>query len=294
MASTTSDLIAATRRHLMASGRESLNRLTGTITNVATTLTFDFAAGQIAPGGLIAIDLEVLYVWSIAGQVATVQRGMFGSTGAAHTAGALIYVNPVVTDFTIFSALNNELASISSPTMLYQAKNVTITATSAASYDLAADALRVLAVQYNALGGSADWPILHRWDMLPNQATTSFASGVALRLYEAPAPGRTIRVTYAAALGTLATLADNVESTTGLASSAVDIPPLGAAGRILASRESRRSSIDAQPENRQAADVPPGAARSASAQLFALRDRRVKEESAKLSARWPSQIRRVV
>jgi hypothetical protein len=286
-------MIAATRRHLMASGREALNRLNGSINSSVTTLTFEFAAGQIASGALLAIDLELFYVWSVAGQIATVQRGYMGSTAATHADDALIYVNPVVSDFQIFSALNSEIASVSSPTMLYKVKTVTVTATAASTYNLAADVLRVLAVQYNDTGSSSSWPLLRRWDLLPNQDTAVFASGVALRFFEVPAPGRTVRVTYAAALSPLTALADVVETVTGLATSATDIPPLGAAARLLAARESRRSSIDAQPENRQASDVPPGTARSASAALFALRDRRLKEESAKLSTLWPSQIRRV-
>lgn len=289
---TTSDLIQSTRRHLMSSGREALNRLDGTLSSSAGTLTFEFPAGQIAAGALLAIDLELLHVWSVAGQVATVERGLLGSTPAAHADNAVITVNPVVSDYRIFAELNNELASISGPTLLYRVKNLTIDVTAAYSYDLAADALRVLAVQYNDWGASFDWPLLRRWDFLPDQDTALFASGAALRLFEAPPPGRTMRITYAAALGALAALTDVVETTTGIPPSAVDIPPLGAAARILAGREARRSSLDSQPESRQAADVPPGTARSAATQLFALRDRRLKEEAAKLSHRWPTMIRR--
>lgn len=289
---TTAQVLARSRRMMMASGRDQLNKLNGSITNSVTTLTFEFAAGPIQAGAVLAIDLELIYVWSVAAQIATVQRGYLGSTAATHADDALIYVNPIVSDFALLEAVNEELASMSSATLLYQAKTATITATTASSYNLAADALRILAVQYNDYTGD-DWPLVWRWDLLPLQDTGEFASGVALRFYEMPLPGRTVRVTYAAPLGTLSTLADNVETTTGIPSSAVDIPAIGAAARLLAAREARRSSVDAQPESRQAQDVPPGTARSASAQLFALRDRRLKEESAKLSARWPSHIRRV-
>lgn len=292
---TTADLIATTRRHLMASGREALNRLNGAITNVATTLTFEFAAGQIATGALLAIDLELIYVWSVAGQIATVQRGYMGSTAAAHSDDALIYVNPVVSDFAIFKELNSEITSLSSPANgLYRVKTVTATATIASTYNLAADATEILSVQYNAVGGSSDWPRLRRWDLLANQDTSVFASGYALQLYEMPMPGRTIRVTYAAAYSPLATLTDDALTVAGLQVSAQDIPPLGAAARLLTAREARRSSIDAQPENRQAADVPPGTARSGAASLFALRKQRIVEEAARLTASWPTVMRPAV
>lgn len=292
---TTADLIAETRRHLMASGREHLNRLNGSITNVAGTLTFEFPAGQIATGALLAVDLEVMYVWSVTGFVATVQRGMFGSTAAAHSDDALIFVNPLFTDYAIFKSLGEELTSLSSPLNgLYQIKTVTATTTTASTYNLAADAVEILSVQYNDYGSSGDWPRLRRWDMLLNQSTAVYASGRALQLYEAPAPGRTLRITYGAEFSALTSTSVDVATDTGLPTSAHDIPPIGAAGRLLAAREARRSSLDSQPESRQAQEVPPGTARSASAQLFALRKQRIVEEAARLSAQWPTVMRPAV
>lgn len=295
MATLTSDVIAEARRFLLASGRQEMNRLTTTMNTSVTSVVFDFAAGSIAAGALIAIDLELILVWSVTSQTATVQRAMHGSVAAAHTAGAVITVNPIVSDFWVFAEINNELASLSSPaTGLYRVKTVTATATVASSYNLAADVIDVLTVQWNDYGPSLDWPRLRRWDVLTNQDTSVFASGTALQLYTAPPPGRTLRITYSAPFGALATLADDVQTTTGLPASANDIPAIGAAARLLTAREARRSVLDAQPESRQAQDVPPGTARSAAAQLFALRDRRVKEESARLSSQYPSVMRPAV
>lgn len=277
---------------MLASGRQEVNRLTGTVDGSAGTLAIDFAAGSIQTGALLSIDLELLLVWEISGSNVTVQRGVNGSTAAAHTAGALIYVNPIVPDFYVFASLNDEIASLSGP--LFQVKTVTRTVSAASSYDLAADVDRILKVQTSTVGGGDDWPVLGRWDVLHNQDTSVFASGVALRLYAVPDPGRTLRITYAADLGSLSALTDDVATVTGLPASAADIPPLGAAARLLAAREARRSSVDAQPEARQAQDVPPGTARSAAAQLFALRDRRLKEEAGKLSRAWPSMMRPAV
>lgn len=279
----------------MASGRDELNRLTTTVNSSATAIVFDFAAGSIATGAIIAIDLELAYVWSVTGSTATVQRGANGSAAAAHTAGAIIMVNPIVSDFWIFKAMNDELASLSSPaTGLYRIKTVTKTMTVASSYDVAADVIDILNVQWNDYGPSLDWPRLRRWDLLSNQDTSVFASGTALQLYSQPAPGRTLRITYSAQFSPLATVTDDVQSVTGLPATANDIPAIGAAARLLTAREARRSSVDAQPESRQAQDVPPGTSRSAAAQLFALRDRRIKEESARLTATYPTVMRPAV
>lgn len=289
----TSDLLHASRRWLQSSGRGEYNRMVGALTNVATTGTLEFTPISVGPQAVLAVDLEEMLVFTNTGvAITSMQRGWNGSAAAAHAAGALVEVNPLFSDWRILNELNAELNSLSP--QIYQVKTVTITATVASSYDLATDVLDVLAVQYNSYGPSEDWPQLGRWALLTNQDTAEFASGRALRLFEMPAPGRTIRVTYAAPLGTLAALTDTVETVTGLPASAVDIPAIGAAARLLSSREARRSQVDQQPEPRQAADVPPGSARSAASQLFALRDRRIKEESAKLSRLYPSRIRRAV
>jgi hypothetical protein len=292
MATLASDLVAEARRFLLASGRQEMNRLTTTMNASVASVVFDFAAGSIAQGALIAIDLELMYVWSVTGSTATVQRAMHGSAPAAHTTGAVITVNPLVSDFWVFTEVNNEIASLSSPaTGLYRIKTITRTMTVASTYDVAADVIDILAVQWNDYGPSLNWPRLRRWDVVYGQDTSVFASGVALQLYTAPPPGRSLRITYSAPFSSLATLADDVQTTTGLPASANDIPAIGAAARLLTAREARRSSLDAQPESRQAQDVPPGTARSSAQQLFALRDRRIKEESARLSSTYPTMTR---
>lgn len=286
---TTSDLIHASRRWLQSNERPEMNRLTAQISASAISASFDFPLGSIVRGAVLGIDLEEVFVWASTGSVADpIQRGWNGSTGAIHVIGSFVEVNPQFSAWRIFNEVNAELNSLSP--QVYQIKTVTITATSDSAYDLAGDVVAVLRVQTNDYSGN-DWPELRRWSFFANQTT---ASGKALSLYEMPAPGRTIRVTYAAPLGTLSGLSDNVETVTGIPASAVDIPAIGAAARLLSSREASRSQLDMQPEPRQAQDVPPGTARSAASQLFALRDRRIKEESAKLSRLYPSHIRRAV
>lgn len=291
----TADVLAEARDLMLASSRQELNRLTADITTTAATLTIDFAAGSIATGATIAIDLELLYVWSVSGSTVTVQRGVRGSTAAAHTAGALITVNPVVSDFRVLKEVNFELLSLSSPANgLYRVKTITTTVTTASSYDLASDVIDVLAVQWNEYGPYRDWPRTRRWDLLANQDTSIFPSGYALQLYTPPPVGRTLRVTYSAAFSTLAALTDDVQVTTGLPATANDIPAIGAAARLLSAREARRSSLDAQPESRQAQDVPPGVARTAAAALFALRKQRITEEAARLTSTYPTVMRPAV
>lgn len=292
---TAQNLIDATRQHLQALSRDEVNQLNGSITNSATSLTVEFTAGGIQRGALLAIDLEVIHVWSVASLTATVKRGMMGSTAASHADDALVYVNPRFTDWQILQALNDELAALSSPeNALFRVRTVDLTAAAARDgYDLTSvtDMIDILEVRWKGYT-TGSWPMLTSWTVARDMATTEFASGMALLLYDTPGPGRAVRVRYSAPYALLTTAAQDVLTQTGLHTQAHDIPPLGAAARLLAGREARRASYDAQPESRQAADVPPGTNRQAAGGLLALRDMRIREESARLHALYPRIHRR--
>jgi hypothetical protein len=296
MATLASDLIEATRSHLDSGSRPELNRLTTTMNTSVTSVVCDFALGSIVAGSSIVIGLETMYVWSSTGSTATVQRAMGGTVAAAHTAGDLIYVNPRWSAFTILRALNAELTALSSPINgLYRMRTVDLTYSAGQSgYDLTAvtDLLDVYDVRYSDLGGFKDWPRIRNWGLARNQSTTDFASGLALHFYDPAAPGRTVRVQYKAPFAELTALSSDVQTTAGLPASANDIPPLGAVVQLVAPREVKRAFTDSQPESRTAAEVPPGASRAAAAGLLALRQTRIKEEAARLSAAYPPLSRR--
>ncbi|HSS10255.1 MAG TPA: hypothetical protein VLL25_10235, partial [Acidimicrobiales bacterium] len=238
---------------------------------------------------------ELVYVWSSSGATATVQRGMLGSIPAAHTSGAIVYVNPRWSNFTIFAALNEDLASLSAPTNgLYQMKTVDLTYSPAITgYDLTAvtDILSVYDVRTDTYGPAKDWPRLARNVLARNQNTGDFPSGFALQLFEGGYPGKTMRVQYRAPFAPFAALTDNL-TVTGLPATAADLPPLGALWRLVAPREIKRSTTDSQPESRTATEVPPGTSRQTAAGLMSLRQLRIKEEAARLAQMYPPLSRR--
>jgi hypothetical protein len=284
-------MIQETRRHLQSGARDELNKLTSD-PGTGITLAFDYALGSIATGAVLAIELELLYVWSVTGSQATVQRGFLGTTPVAHGAGTLVYVNPKWSDFAIFRALSEEIASYSSPVHgLFRVRTVDLTFSSAiAGYDLTGvtDFLSVYDVRWKGYV-TGDWPRITSWDISRNMATAEFASGSALLLYDGAGPGRTIHVVYKAKFAALSsTLASDVETATGLHAEAHDIPPLGAAARLVAPREVKRSITDSQPESRAAVDVPPGTSRGAAQILLGLRNQRLQEESVRLHQAYPT------
>lgn len=289
------ELIEETRRHLQGSARDQMNRLNGALTNSQTTVTLEFTMGGIQAGAVLSIDLELMYVWSVSGQNATVQRGFAGSAAVTHTTATLVFVNPRASAFAVREAINAELAAYSSPSIgLYRVRTVDITySASANEYDLTSvtDIIEVIGV-HTSLPGITDWYPVSSWNLTRDLPTATFPSGKALSIYTPVISGRSVRVVYAAPFVALTNLTDDVATVSFLPASAHDIPPLGAAARLLAGREARRAGIDAQPESRRAEEVPPGANRSAAGGLLALRDLRLREEATRLHAAYPSTRRR--
>lgn len=294
MTTTAQNLIDETKRLIFSSDREQLNRLNGAITNSATSLTFEYAAGGIVAGAVLSIDLELLYVWAVSGQVATVQRGYLGSTGAAHADDAIITVNPRYSDFAIFQALNAELDDLSSPMNgLFQVRTVDVTnSISSTGFDLSMTGfIDVLEVQYRADTASKWWRRLDGWRVINNAYTTDFASGRALIMQEqVPIDAAIIRVTYKSAFVAMASASSDIQSVCGLPATANDIPPLGAAARLTFPRDIKRAFDDSQGEPRRASEVPPNASSAAAQTMMAYRARRISAEHARLKAMWPTRL----
>lgn len=296
---TTGDLIAACRRQLIGRGRQAMNVLAGSITANTTTVPLSYDLGGIQAGATISVGLEVMLVWQVdqTAKTATVQRGMDGSTPQAHTSGDLILVNPTFTDFEIFTELNNELLSLSAPgNGLFQVKTIDLTAVSGRQgYDFPASGfINVLEVRWQQTGTvSQNWPLLTDWEVSENLPTTgTFPSGMALFLTDAqPTAQQPIRVRYKSTFGALASLTDDVAAVTGLPVTALDIPPLGAALRVMAGRPNQRARFDTQGDTRRADEVRVGEVLQAPAALRQARQQRIDEEAARLTEVWGMRAR---
>lgn len=291
---TIADLISETKRIIFSSDREQMNRLTSTITAGATTLACDFVLGGIVAGAVISIDQELLYVWSTATPNVTVQRGYLGSTAAAHTSQAIIYVNPRYSEFAIFQALNQELDDLSSPAAgLFQVKAVELTnVIGVIGLDVNfTNLIDILEVHYRTSTSSRWWTRTDGWRLINNANTTDFPSGRALIFQTQPGiNGAIIRITYKSAFVRATAVTDDVATTCGLPVTAADIPPMGAAAKLTLLRAIKRGFDDSQGEPRRASEVPPNAEEAAAQSIFALRNRRVVAEAARLKALYMSRM----
>lgn len=294
---TTADLIFEARRHLQSLQREPMNRLAAPATVDATTLSFEFDTSAIQFGAHLQLGLELVYVWSVdtAGKTATVQRAQLGSTGSAHVAGTVVTVNPKFPDFAILKAINDDLADLSSPVNgLYAVRGVDLSFVAGASgYDLPVigELLEVIEVRQR-LGASASyrqWPVLTNHEISRNVSAVDFPSGVALFLHEGAGVGQPIRVLYKAGFGRLTNLTDDVEFVAGLPESMHDLPPMGAAVRLVAPREIKRNFTESQPDSRRAAEVPPGAVGNSVRLVAGARQSRITSEAAKLAQQYPER-----
>lgn len=292
---TTADLIAESKRHLLSFQREPMNKLASSVTSIAGTLTLTNDVSNIQEASHLQVGLELFYVWAVdqSSKVVTVERAQLGSVAAAHTAGAIVTVNPKFPDFAILKALNDELLDLSTPANgLYAIRSVDLTAANSTfGYDLtgATGLLEVLAVERSWSGGVRGWTPVTNFELRQQSSLTDFPSGYGLHLREGVSTGQRIRVLYKAAFSPLVNLTDDVQVVTGLPPSMHDIPPLGAAALLVAPREIKRNFTESQGESRRGVEVPPGAVGASSRALEARRARRINDEASRLSQQFPDR-----
>lgn len=294
MATLASDLVAATKRHLLSGVREELDILAANITTTsASSFTDTDAANGIQTGAYVEIDTELMYVRSISGTTVNVLRGQGGSTAATHSSGAVVTVNPRFPAHAVLAELNNELAALSSPTNgLYKIVTLDLTWSNRMGYDLTSstDVLDLLDVAWKDYGSLSNWVDVApaRYQLQRNMATSEFASGNAVIFQSGVVePGRTVRVRYKAPFSALSLLTDDVQSVAGLPATANDIPPMGAAARLAGPGEVRRTFVEGQGDPRADGDVPVGSRLNAASWLLARREKRIGEEAARLARRFP-------
>jgi hypothetical protein len=287
---TVGQMVEETQRHLQGMRQNELNRVNGALTDSATTVACDFDLNSLVPDSFIAIDDEVLYVWTTneGGRTAEVQRGMLGSTASAHADGALIETNPRFARFAIRRALRQELLALSPPLFAVQTEEVSF-----ASGDRAenlpnaetATPLFLIDIRAEPVSPATTWKIV-KAEIVGGMFTGDFLSGWALQLQD-DYGAVTTRVRWARPFALDVFDDATAFSTIGLSDSMGDIPPLGAAARLLSAREAVRTDTRAQGESRLAEEVPPGHHVSAARALHQLRDRRVEEELRRLRSVYP-------
>ncbi|MBM4407834.1 MAG: hypothetical protein FJ038_04350 [Chloroflexi bacterium] len=278
-----STLIEQTRGHLLGSHRPIYNRLGTGMDASIETIELEFAADAVSRGSVLGLADELMYVWTISANNAVVQRGYLGTTPAVHAEGTMIEVNPRFPQGLLRTSLKNEIASWGQRIPRMQAVEVDVTtSTRVYELDVEPDFFHLLEIMLvTTVSGAAPKRVGGR----AQRNYAEVASGTALILTDV-CEGTAI-CTVAGPFDLTAFDDDTeLEDDCGVPSTALDIPPLGAAWRVLSTREVARTAIDAQPEPRAAQDVQAGHIIQTARQLKALRDERIGEEGRLIQHRY--------
>jgi hypothetical protein len=288
-----SDWINSTRSYLMSGYAEERNKLSTAYTAGDTTLTFTYPLGGIRPGARLSIGLNTFYVWSVDGQVATISAGEDSSTDANAASGSVVKVSPRFTDNEIWKALKDDLYDLSSPSSaLFDTGTIDLTYNAIVNgYDLSSadNLISIYEVKYLTPGPQMDNPRINSsgWRLNRDAITSQFPSGISLQLFQPAYPGYNVRIVYRKYFTIPSSITTDV-STTGLLDSALDLPPLGAAIRLMAGREIKRNFTESQGDTRRAGEVAPGAVMQSVRNLQVLRQQRIAAEAGRLDALYPS------
>ena len=285
--------IDETRDMLLSGYVEDLDIITDDVTAEASEIYVQGYASSIVKGVVIEINAELMYVLQVAATTVSVLRGYAGSTATTHTEEDIVRVSPKFPTHRIIASLNDDLSDICSPANgMFQMRVATFVYNGGvAGYNLDTSGNvvdSIYEVTHAAVGVLANEPEIISWRLKRNRDTDSFASGNALILYDGAVPGRTVRVLYKSPL-TPITNAGTSLADVGLATTAYDLPPLGAAMALMTTRPIRREFLDAQGTSRMGEEVPPGAISASFRDLMGRRRARLEAETARLTAQYPQQ-----
>lgn len=296
---TTQELINQTRLYLDGRIRPGRNKLDSAVGPTDDTLVFRYDVAGAAPGMVLTIGLETVYVWDAAGKTLTVERGVDGTIPASHAAGDTILLSPEWTDARILTALNLELTSLPSQGV-YPVKALDLQLTAdTTGYDLAADVVKVLDVRWQDRCDPTQWTPVESFEVARDMPAAQFPSGIALLLPQRPfidpylaktSTTNALRVRYRTTFGTLTTLFDDVLEVTSIPESAVDILPMGAALKLMSGRAISHVGTAAQTDPRTSAETHVSDVLNAAARLKQDHDKRVQDEADKISSEWTYRI----
>lgn len=275
-------------RKLYGNQRTQLNRLNGAVVTAATTMTMGFDMDGVRPGAYLEVDSELVFVWSVAGQVATVQRQMLGTTPTSHADQSIVRVEP---RFLMAEMLDEIVKEIRSwPPNIYRryVGDLSIGAsTNAIDVDglSGVDNAQLLRVQVNPSTTTREkWLRVDGARIERRQNTTSFPSGYGLAIPSDLGTARTLRVVARAPYSNITLAAAADFGSLGLTNDLVDIIPWGVVGRLLLTRDVARTDANAQGRSRPAEEVRPGDAAQIGRAMLQERDRMLNDASNRLMA----------
>lgn len=297
MARTVQAWIDDCRYRLDGDKSEEANLLASPYTAASdSTLTFSKDLKSIGEGAILCIGPNTFRVTGVNAltKTATVIPAYMSSIDASAATGSLVRVNPRFTDFRLLTALNDHLSTLTAPAVglfAVAAPQTLTVANGVLGYEItpATGFLRILEVRRQLTDDTTSYVRVPTadWELLRSADTASFPSGVAIRFLGTAQYMTAAQVVWAKQFTTTTTVTDLV-STTGIPSTAEDIPPIGAAIDLMAAREIPRNNPSSQGDTRRANEVGPGAIAASYRGLQQRWLQRTKEEADRLRSLYPT------
>jgi hypothetical protein len=304
---TVADLIARCEANLYGLQRTEINSLATTATTTATTMTMADAMSGVRAGSFIEVDQEECYVRSADTNtlIATVRRGMNGTTAAQHGFDSIVRVEPRFSQQHIIQALRADIASW--PTTVY-ARYVghlpVASTTRGVNVDGLAgiDGAQLIAAQRAPLYTfETVWPTIPNARLTRRQDTAQYPSGYALEFpnYGGNLGPRTWGIDdigYVQNFSAFTALVRckapfdlsifsagvDVGQVIGMPLTVAEIAPVGAAARLLMTRDIPRTDTSAMGRSRPAEEVHVGDATQTARALLQFRDSLIAEAAKSL------------
>lgn len=268
--------------------------LTAAVSATATTVTV--ASANNISTGIIQIDDELIYVDSYdrSSGVLSVPpygRGYNGTSPATHQSGARVTISPTFPSVDVKDAINETLLA-TFPDLYTTAVHTFTYSPAKSTYALPEEAETVLGVSYETIGPSKEWAPIRNYRVDSMANIDSFNSRNSITLYSGVETGRTVQVYYTSAPTVMDSNDDDFEIVTGLPISCKDVIILGATARLSSYIDPGRLTFGSAESDQQSqiAGRSYGAGTNASKYLLALYDKRLAEESRKMSDRNPIRI----
>lgn len=273
--------------HSYTGALEANTYLTAPIDNAVTVIPVGHPS--YITRGLIEIENELMHVDAVGDTSATLfpwGRGTSNTTAASHAVNTRVVNDPIFPRARIFEALKRCINNVQLD--LYAVKTTTFPfSVVQTQYEIPADTVRVLGVQYQVVGPSQEWVNVNHWDVDQDANTTSTK---ALIIHDLIQPGRTVQVTYAAELPQPAGYTDDLE-TIGIPAWMHSVLVYGTAWEMVQFMEPARLQLKSVEARTQAAAVDLGAASNVAKQLYAMYQLRLEAARKRLLTVHPSPKR---
>lgn len=263
---------------------EATTYLSAAVTDAA--LTIPVGHPSYITRGLIEVGNELMHVDAVGETSALLfpfGRGAQDTTSIPHAINARVTNDPIFPRQRIFDAMVRCLHNIQLE--LFITKTYTFTySTVQTSYEIPADLIRVLGVQYQVVGPTREWVNVTHWAVDHDADTTT---GKALIIHEPIQAGRTVQLVYAAELPVPETPSTNLEGI-GIPDWMQSVLMYGAAWELVQFMEPARMQLKSVEARTQAAGVDVGAASNVAKQLYAMYQLRLDSARKRLLTTHPS------